>query len=80
MKPNTKKMKSKSGVVEASDGNLTEEMSNVLNSLPVRDRLKPQVEKLLKQGAKVTLKYTAKSVEMTALFSSGSKSVMRASW
>ena len=76
----TKKMKSKSGAVEASDGSLTEEMKNVLNSLPVRDRLKPQVEKLLKQGAKVTLKYTAKSVEMTALFSSGSKSVMKASW
>ena len=76
----TKKMKSKSGAVEASDGSLTEEMKNVLNSLPVRDRLKPKVEKLLKQGAKVTLKYTAKSVEMTALFSSGSKSVMKASW
>ena len=74
-----KKMKNKSGVLESSGGVLTDEMSNVLNSLPVRDRLKPQIEKLLKQGAKVTLKYSEKSVEVTALFA-GNKSVMKASW
>ena len=72
-------MKNKSGVLESSGGVLTDEMSNVLNSLPVRDRLKPQIEKLLKQGAKVTLKYSEKSVEVTALFA-GNKSVMKASW
>jgi uncharacterized protein YkwD len=73
-----KKRSTKSGVIEAS-GTLSTEMLNVLNSLPVRDHLKPKVEEYLKQGATISLKYTSKSVEMTASFGS-SKSVMKATW